>query len=63
MFSGFLIILRGGPWVLFFLANVMLFLHVSMEAQGQANRIISAVAEPTLEAHTAGRMLLSSRKW
>lgn len=30
---------------LFFLANVMLFLHVSMEGQGQANRIISGVAD------------------
>ena len=30
---------------LFFLANVMLFLHVSMEGQGQANRIISGVVD------------------
>jgi paraquat-inducible protein A len=30
---------------LFFVANVMLFLHVSMEGQGQANRIISGVAD------------------
>ena len=30
---------------LFFVANVMLFLHVSMEGQGQANRIISGVVD------------------
>jgi paraquat-inducible protein A len=30
---------------LFFVANIMLFLHVSMEGQGQANRIISGVVD------------------
>jgi paraquat-inducible protein A len=30
---------------LFFVANLMLFLHVSMEGQGQANRIISGVVD------------------
>ena len=30
---------------LFFVANAMLFLHVSMEGQGQANRIISGVVD------------------
>lgn len=30
---------------LFFVANVMLFLHVSMEGHGQANRIISGVVD------------------